>query len=151
MKIKFIVPSNLDQADHMRDGRIFPPMALAKMKSIASATHTVSYLDERTMLVNHDSHADVVVIFISDYTRFRAYTLAKSYRASGSYVVFTGAILEKSPEDAFNNADCLFIGSGEEIMPRFLADIKNGRKRRLYGNMLNPIAANEAAPLQLVS
>jgi len=154
MKIKFIVPDDYERGgrfDQMGEGRVFAPIGLAKMAAIASSQHEVSYHDERIEKVNHALQADVVIIFINSYNRLQAYNLAKYYRTKGSYVVFTGAILEHSPEDAYGKADCLFIGAGQEIMQKFLDDYSNGKKCRSYGNMLNPIVAVETSSMRLVS
>jgi hypothetical protein len=121
------------------------------MTSIAAAGHQVRYLDERLGKVCHDPQIDIAIIFINNYNRQRAYLLATNYRAWDCFVVFTGALLENSPDDAHSMADCLFIGAGEEILPGFLQDFSKGRKRRLYGNLLNPIRSSEPNAFRLVS
>jgi len=152
MNIKFIVPNSHENSSHTRlsrEARLFPPLGLAKMAAIASARHSISYHDERIGKHDKSSAADIAIIFINSHNRLQAYKIASDYRNQGCHVVFTGAILEQSAEDAFSKADCLFIGSGEKIMRRFLEDFTNGRKRKLYGSMLNPIGSTETTPLQL--
>jgi radical SAM superfamily enzyme YgiQ (UPF0313 family) len=154
MYIKFIVPRNHDHDNplcQMAQSRVFPPMGLAKMAAKAASTSHVSYLDERIEASGHRVAADIAVIFINSYNRHQAYTLASLYRNSGSFVVFTGPLLEKSPEDASQHADCLFIGAGEEIMPTFLNDFARGKRRRLYGSYLNPVTVEDRSELQLAS
>jgi len=153
MNIKFIVPKNQDHYGQLfpsKEGRPFPPFGLARMTAIAPIKHRVTYHDERTETVGHHTHADIAIIFINNYNRSRAYELAQTYRKRGAFVVFTGAILETAPEDAFLKADCLFIGDGEAILQNFLTEFENGHKRHLYGNVFNPVKAG-ATKLKLVS
>jgi len=154
VKIKFVVPNDTEldsKVEHSGGGRIFPPVGLTAMLSIASSTHSVSYCDERREKVDHASPADIVIIFINAYNRHHAYDLAKYYRGKGSFVVFTGAILQHAPEDAFSKGNCIFIGEGEEILQNFLNDFAHGKKRRIYGSLLKPILAKSTPALRLVS
>ena len=138
MKIRFIVPKDQDQeapSAPFFGARVFPPSGLARMAGLAGAYGRVSLFDERmgSKLESCVLPADIVIIFANGYNRLRAYELAGQYRAQSTYVVFTGPLMNQWPEEACEYADCLFIGDGEEIMPTFLRDYRQGVNRRLYG------------------
>ncbi len=60
----------------------------------------------------------------------RAYALADHYRARGAYVVLGGLHVTSLPEEAAAHADTIFLGPGEDTWPRFLADLRAGRRAR---------------------
>lgn len=135
MKIKFIVPKEHEHfhpSNSLSGARVFPPVGLARMAGYAGSIAHVSLVDERVDPASHDLSTDIAVIFINTYNRTRAYQLAKHYKTNGAFVVLTGPLLNHEPEQACQYADCIFIGAGDELMPQFLEDYCNGRKRRLY-------------------
>lgn len=148
MKVVFIVPKDDGQQsplNQIAQCRIFPPVGLARMAGIAGTQDCVSLVDERIDSPQQDLQAHLAVIFINSYNRQRAYTLAKLYQQLGSYVVFTGPLLNNNPQEACHFSDCLFIGDGVKIMPDFLSDFRRGKKRRIYGNTDRKPATSQTA------
>lgn len=144
MKIAFIVPRDHDPEGPLSEfvqSRIFPPISLARMAGQAARQAHVTFLDERIDPAQHLPQADIAVVFINSYNRYRAYQVARHYRERGGLVVFTGPLLSQAPEEACRYADCVFIGAGEEILPGFLADYRHAKPRRLYAS-----ANRQAAP-----
>ena len=137
MKIVFIVPKDHDQQSPLSEFtqcRIFPPASLARMAGLASRQAHVSYLDERIDTTSGLPQADIAIIFINSYNRYRAYEVARHYRERGSFSVLTGPYLIQAPDEVCCYADCVFIGAGEHILPGFLRDCSRGKPRRLYAS-----------------
>ena len=55
----------------------------------------------------------------------------------------TGPMLSHSVDLAYNVADCLFIGSGEDNLPDFLLDYSRGKNRRIYRNSCSQNASTQ--------
>ena len=137
MKVAFIVPKDNDQhspLSQLAQCRVLPPVGLARMAGMVGKNAKVALVDERIESARHDRNASIAVIFINSYNRQRAYDLASQYRKQGSTVVFTGPVLGDALDSAKQHADCLFIGSGEDNMPAFLADYRKNSVKRFYRN-----------------
>ena len=148
MKVAFIVPKDHDPQGPLSEFvhcRIFPPASLARMAGLAARRAHVTSVDERIDPALHLPQADIAVIFINSYNRYRAYEVARLYRERGSLAVFTGPMLSQAPEEACRYADCVFIGAGEEILPGFLEDYRRGKPRRLYASAHRNTAAGSGA------
>jgi len=141
MKVAFIVPKDNNQhgpLSQFAQCRVLPPVGLAHMAGVAGKKASVTLVDERIENAHHEYRAHIAVIFINSYNRERAYDVALQYKSQGSLVVFTGPVLDNALDDAFYHADCLFIGSGEDNLPAFLADYSDGRPKRFYRSMARP-------------
>lgn len=137
MKVAFIVPRDHDQHGPLSEFtqcKIFPPVSLARMAGQAAQHAHVSYLDERADSASDLPQADIAVVFVNSYNRYRAYEIARAYQDKGCFTVFTGPFLSQAPEEACRYAKCVFIGGGEEILPGFLVDYRCGKPRRLYAS-----------------
>lgn len=145
MKVAFIIPKYDDRDNELRpmaQCRIFPPISLAQMAGLAGKQGTIHIIDERYNSAQHETQANIAVIFINNYNFQRAYSLANYYHKRGSYVVFTGPRLSHAAKEACKYADCLFIGAGEDCMANFLSDYMSGKTRRLYGGFASKPTSN---------
>lgn len=158
MKVTFIIPKYDDRDNELRpmaQCRIFPPISLAQMAGLAGKQGTVHIIDERYNSAQHETQANIAVIFINNYNFQRAYSLANYYHKRGSFVVFTGPRLSHAAKEACKYADCLFIGSGKDCMSKFLTDYLSGTTQCLYGDNFNKkatnnvVASNNGATLSL--
>jgi radical SAM superfamily enzyme YgiQ (UPF0313 family) len=143
MKIAFIVPKDHDPQGPLSEfvhSRIFPPASLARMAGLAARHAHVTSMDERIDSALHLPQADIAIIFINSYNRYRAYEVAQLYSERGSLTVFTGPMLSQAPEEACRYADCVFIGAGEQILPGFLEDYCHDKPRRLYASVNSSMA-----------
>ena len=135
MKVTFVVPKDDDQQSKQNQylqGRIFPPVGLARMAGIAGKHASVTLIDERIETSKPLKCAQIAVIFINSYNQQRACQLAQQYQAKGCLVVMTGPMLSHSIDPAYNTANCLFIGPGEDNISDFLADYTKGKTKRIY-------------------
>lgn len=80
----------------------------------------------------------VIQVYITSARR--AYQLADLYRARGAHVCLGGLHVTSLPEEAARHADTIFIGPGEDIWPRFLADLPAGRPGARYGSAERTLA-----------
>lgn len=135
MKVAFVIPKDDDQHsphNQYAQGRIFPPVGLARMAGIVGKQGCVTLIDERIKPNQPKQKAQIAVVFINSYNQQRACELARYYQAMGCIVVMTGPILSHSIDNAYDFADCLFVGAGEDNLPDFLADYSLGKTRRVY-------------------
>jgi len=141
MKITFIVPKDHDQhspLSQFKQCRILPPVGLARMAGCIGKKGQVSLVDERIDKARHENNTQVAIIFINSYNRQRAYDLAAQYRKNGSTVVFTGPVLNHTPDDAARHADCLLLGASEESLAAFLNDYRHGKTKSFYLRLAPP-------------
>ena len=142
MQISFIIPTDHDRQNprhQLLQSRVLPPAGLARMAGHAGKVANINVIDERAEKSEHSRITDIAIIFINSYNQERAIELARHYRLRGSNVVFTGPMLTPASTDLNRWAHTLFLGAGEEILPRYLWDIKSGVPRKVYNALsLNP-------------
>jgi radical SAM superfamily enzyme YgiQ (UPF0313 family) len=135
MKTTFIVPKDDDRSCPLSQagfGRVLPPVGLAPMAGLVGRHGAVDLVDERIASARHTFSSDIAVFFINSYNRQRCFELAKLYRQSGSYVVFSGPLLSRDIMEPSNYADSLLQGFGEDYMAEFLSDYKKGKAKCFY-------------------
>jgi radical SAM superfamily enzyme YgiQ (UPF0313 family) len=111
---------------------LFPPLGLATLAAYLSPDDEAVLEDEHVMPLTFDDRPDLVVIQVYITNARRAYQLADSYRAQGSFVVLGGLHVTSLPDEAAPHADAIFLGPGEQTFPRFLEDFQAGRAARRY-------------------
>ena len=160
MKVAFIIPKNDDQHEQpnqFNQCRIFPPVGLARMAGLMGKQAKISLLDERITPDTQHQSVQIAIIFINSYNQHRAVDLASRYRALGSFVVMTGSMLSNKADLPSESADSLFIGSGEEHIPKFLADYQAGKAKPFYRSHTQAASSDrcnylrDESPLRLAS
>jgi radical SAM superfamily enzyme YgiQ (UPF0313 family) len=111
---------------------LFPPLGLATLAAYLAPDDEAVIEDEHVMPLTFDDQPHLVVIQVYITNARRAYQLADSYRAQGSFVVLGGLHVTSLPEEAAPHADAIFLGPGEQTFPRFLQDFRAGRPERRY-------------------
>ena len=147
MKIAFVIPKEDDQHNPLNQrsqGRIFPPVGLARMVGIVGKQADVSLNDERLDHTHTVNNAQITIIFVNSYNQQRACDLARHYHDIGCLVVLTGPILSHSLELDHSAVDCLFIGAGEDNLADFLADYRSGKTRRFYRSEKSKTTSNQS-------
>jgi radical SAM superfamily enzyme YgiQ (UPF0313 family) len=135
MHFKLILPSLMDAALVRKRGVKyfrFPPLGLATLASYLRPDDTIDMQDEHVETLRTDDRPDVVAIQVYVSSASRAYRLADHYRARGVHVCLGGLHVTSLPREAAAHADTIFLGPGEDTWPRFLADMRAGRPRRVY-------------------
>jgi radical SAM superfamily enzyme YgiQ (UPF0313 family) len=135
MRFKLILPS-LTDAEGMRKRGVkyfrFPPLGLATLAAYLRPDDQIDLQDEHVETLRIEDSPDVVVIQVYVSSANRAYRLADHYRARGAHVCLGGLHVTSLPREAAEHADSIFLGPGEDTWPRFLADFRAGRPRRVY-------------------
>jgi radical SAM superfamily enzyme YgiQ (UPF0313 family) len=137
MKIKMILPALTEaKSPYWRPIKysLFPPLGLATLAAYCSPEDEIDLQDEHVEELNTNDEPDLVIIQVYITNAFRAYALADHYRKKGAYVCLGGLHVSSLPDEAMPHADSIFIGPGEDIFPRFLADYKNKAVRSIYIN-----------------
>ncbi len=113
---------------------LFPPLGLATLAAYLSPDDEAEIVDEHVERLDLHDHTppDVVVIQVYITSARRAYEIADHYRARGVFVALGGLHVTSLPEEAAAHADAIFLGPGEDIWPRFLADHRAGAAKRRY-------------------
>ncbi len=111
---------------------LFPPLGLATLAGYLPEDWQVEIQDEHVERLVLDDDPDLVVIQVYITSARRAYAIADAYRARGIRVVLGGLHVTSLPEEGARHADTIFLGPGEDIWPRFLADLAQGRPAPVY-------------------
>lgn len=135
MKVKLILPALTEaKSPFWRPIKysLFPPLGLATLAAFLSPDDEVALVDDHVERLTTDDAPDLVVIQVYITNAYRAYALADHYRAKGCYVALGGLHVTALPDEAAPHADSIFIGPGEQIFPRFLADWRAGHPQPRY-------------------
>jgi len=145
MKVKMILPALTEAVSpFFRPIKysLFPPLGLATLAGYLAEEDEVSLQDEHVeRLELDDDEPELVVIQVYITSARRAYRLADHYRARGAYVVLGGLHVTSLPAEAAAHADSVFLGPGEDIWPRFLADLRSGQPRPVYRSQVRTLEA----------
>lgn len=135
MHIKFILPALVEA--HGKFWRpikysLFPPLGLATLAGYLGPEDRAVLVDEHVERLDTEDRPDIVAIETYVTSARRCYEIADRYRARGVYVILGGLHVTSLPREAAIHADTIVLGPAEDAWPRFLADYRNGRPRRVY-------------------
>src|SRR5436190_8827812 len=142
MRVKFVLPALTEATSpYWRPIKysLFPPLGLATLAAYLAPDDEAVLEDEHVMPIDLDDRPDLVVIQVYITSARRAYRLADHYRGRGAYVVLGGLHVTSLPEEAAAHADSIFLGPGEDIWPRFLADLRSGQPKPLYRSQVRTL------------
>jgi radical SAM superfamily enzyme YgiQ (UPF0313 family) len=135
LKVKLILPALTEATDpYWRPIKysLFPPLGLATLAAYLAPDDEATIVDEHVERLTLDDAPDLVVIQVYITNAYRAYKLADHYRERGAFVCLGGLHVTSLPAEAPPHADAVFLGPGEQIFPKFLADFRAGRPERVY-------------------
>lgn len=135
MNVKLILPALTEaRGAYWRSikYRLFPPLGLATLAGHLDVSDHTTLHDEHVQPVATDDQPDLVVIQTYITSARRSYQIADAYRRRGVRVAMGGLHPTACPREALAHADHLFLGPGDDTFPRFLADLRSGRPRRVY-------------------
>ena len=137
LKAKFILPALTEATDpYWRPIKysLFPPLGLATLAAYLAPDDEATIVDEHVERLTLNDEPDLAVIQVYITNAYRAYKLADHYRARGAFVCLGGLHVTSLPGEAAAHADAIFLGPGEQIFPKFLADFRAGRPERIYAS-----------------
>src|SRR6202171_4216757 len=111
---------------------LLPPLGLATLAAYLDPDLEISLQDEHVERPDLEDQPDLVIIQVYLTNAYRAYQIADSYRARGSYVALGGLHVTSLPDEAAEHADTIFSGPGEHTFPTFLQDLAAGGPQRRY-------------------
>lgn len=135
MRVKMILPALTEARNpDFRSIKysLFPPLGLATLAAYLGFGDEVTIQDEHVEPLDLEDEPDLVVLQVYITSASRAYQVADRYRARGVRVAMGGLHVTSLPREALAHADHVFLGPGEDTWPRFLADLRAGRPRRVY-------------------
>src|ERR1700752_127557 len=147
MKVKMILPALTEATSPFWRPikySLFPPLGLATLAAYLDDDAEIDLQDEHVETLDLDDMPDLVVIQVYITSARRSYQLADHYRARGAYVCLGGLHVTSLPAEAAAHADSIFLGPGEDIWPRFLADLRAGQPQPVYRSQVRTL---EALPL----
>jgi len=112
-----------------------PTLGLLRVAAATPPEWTVSILDEKVEPIDCARPVDLVGITGMTPAIGRAYEIADAFRARGVPVVMGGIHVSMLPEEALKHCDAVLIGEAEGLWPRLLADLRQGRLRRIYRHL----------------
>lgn len=142
MKVKLILPALAEaESPFWRPIKysLFPPLGLATLAAYLSPDDEIDLQDQHVEVLNLEDTPDLVIIQVYITNAYRAYEIADSYRAKGSYVILGGLHVTSLPDEAAAHADSIFLGPGEDTFPQFLKDFKQGKAKKRYQSMLRSL------------
>jgi len=111
---------------------LFPPLGLATLAAYLSPDDDATIIDEHVEPLNIEDKPDLVIIQVYITNAYRAYRIADSYRSRGVFVALGGLHVTSMPVEAAEHADVIFLGPGEQTLPRFLSNFRSGCSQRVY-------------------
>ena len=135
LHVKFILPALTEATSpYWRPIKysLFPPLGLATLAAYLEPDDEAVIVDEHVQRLDTADAPDLVVIQVYITNAYRAYRIADEYRAKGCFVALGGLHVTSLPEEARPHADAIFLGPGEQIFPRFLEDLREGRPAPIY-------------------
>lgn len=135
MKVKLILPALAEaESPFWRPIKysLFPPLGLATLAGYLSPDDEVDLQDQHVEKLNLDDTPDLVIIQVYITNAYRAYAIADEYRKKGSYVILGGLHVTSLPDEASPHADSIFLGPGEDTLPQFLSDFRQGTPKPKY-------------------
>lgn len=147
MRVKFILPALTEaKSPFFRPIKysLFPPLGLATLAAYLDPSDEAILQDEHVESLHLDDAPDLIVLQVYITSAHRAWQIGRHYRARGVYVVAGGLHPTSLPDEALRHADTVCLGPGEDIWPRFLADFRARRPRRVYRSTQRTLAG---APL----
>jgi radical SAM superfamily enzyme YgiQ (UPF0313 family) len=110
----------------------FSVLPLTVVAALTPPGHEVRIVDENVEPLDYDSDCDVVGITFMTALAPRAYEIADHFRRRGQVVVAGGYHATLYPEDAAPHFDALVLGDAEGAWERLLADLREGKLKKLY-------------------
>jgi len=136
LRVKMILPSLIEaNSPGYRPIKyaLFPPLGLAGLAGYLDPEDEVELLDEHVQApLELDDAPDLLVMSVYITSARRAWEIAETYRARGTYVCVGGLHPTSLPDEAALHADTVFIGPGEGAWREFLADFRAGRPKPRY-------------------
>ena len=135
LRVKFILPALTEATSPFWRPikySLFPPLGLATLAAYLDLDDEATIVDEHVERLPAHDYPDLVVIQVYITNAWRAYRLADSYRARGTFVALGGLHVTSLPEEAAAHADVIFLGPGEQTFPQFLRDFRAGRPQPRY-------------------
>jgi len=118
---------------------LFPPLGLATLAAYLDENDQIELQDQHVEALYLDDQPDLVVIQVYITNAYRSYQIADHYRSKGCYVILGGLHVTSLPKEASAHGDTIFIGPGETTFPRFIADFKNKRPKKVYSSSIRTL------------
>ncbi|MEQ9500555.1 MAG: radical SAM protein [Deltaproteobacteria bacterium] len=112
--------------------RAFMDLGLQTVATVTPAHHDIRFTDEYLERIDYDTEADIVALSGKTSCITRTYQVADEFRRRGKTVVLGGIHASLRPDEALQHCDIVVDGEAEELWPRVLADIEQGKAKQLY-------------------
>ena len=115
----------------------YPSLTLPTLAALVPTdiNATITLCDEMCQKVDYDKvHYDVVALSFDTASSKQAYKHVAEFKKRGSYIVLGGYHVSSLPQEGMLYADSVIIGAGENSIPQFFVDFKNGVPKQLYDN-----------------
>ncbi len=110
-----------------------PPQNIFSTAACTPKSVDIEMTDEVVgMKVNYKSDADIVAIFMSTPDAYKAYEIAKKFKAKGKTIVLGGLHTKFVQEEAKANCDAILVGEAEGIWEELLEDYRNNQLKPKY-------------------
>jgi radical SAM superfamily enzyme YgiQ (UPF0313 family) len=134
VRIYLVSPTHYDRGGTLHKTTRYwtSALTLPYLKALTPPRYEVAMVDELMDDVDLDRECDLVGITAMGPQIARAYDLAAAFRARGRRVVLGGTWVTLTADESLRHADAVVAGEAEEVWPRVLADLAEGRSRGVY-------------------
>lgn len=124
--------SKSDFSLYKTKNRTLTGLTLPYLAALTPRDWTVELVDEQLMDIDFHASVDLVAITAWAINSFRAYDIARQFRARGIPVIMGGPHTFFHSDEAAQHCDAVGIGEGEDIWPVMLRDAAAGRLQKFY-------------------
>jgi len=108
------------------------PLTIAAVAACLPPDANAVVIDENVEPIDFEAPVDLVCITAMTTTAPRAYEIADEFRRRGVPVLLGGVHPSLMPDEAILHADAIVIGEAENILPRVVDDVRQGKMSGIY-------------------
>jgi radical SAM superfamily enzyme YgiQ (UPF0313 family) len=109
-----------------------PPLPGILLAGMTPPIVDVEVLHEMVRPVDYSTDADFIALSFMDYIAPHAFEVAARFRALGKTVVGGGKFASTFPEEVEPHFDSILVGEAQNVWPRMVQDMVEGRLERRY-------------------
>lgn len=134
MKNALLITVSSNDMKQIRRARYikFQQCTMPYLASFFPKDWNVLHIDEEEEQIPYEKSFDLVGLTFHTPCSKHAYEIAARFRLRGITVIMGGSHVTLCPEEAEQQADCIFVGEAENTLPVFFTDFEKGKLRKRY-------------------
>jgi len=146
-KLKIIVLfQNLGESQTYYARSPAPPLSGALVAGLTPDIVEVELHHEMVRPIDYETDAEFIALSFMDYCAPHAFEVAEKFRMRGKIVVAGGKYASTFPNDVIPHMDATVVGEAEQVWPRAVEDMVNGKLKKVYEAPFAPSLDNIPPP-----